>query len=48
MALRAGESVFAGLASNVITWVNLSWIRCAIDGAVSILLLRAASECRVP
>jgi hypothetical protein len=33
----------ADVAGQVIQWVNLSWMRAAIDGVVAILLLLASS-----
>jgi hypothetical protein len=32
----------ADLASQIAHWVNLSWIRCAVDGALALVLLFAA------
>jgi hypothetical protein len=43
MALQAGAPISSDLASDILKWVNLSWIRCAIDGTVAVLFLRAAS-----
>jgi hypothetical protein len=42
-ALSADVSMAPDLASDVLKWVNLSWIRCAIDGVAAVLFLRAAS-----
>jgi hypothetical protein len=44
MALPPNGPINLEIASSVISWVNLSWVRCAIDGAVAILFLRAASQ----
>jgi hypothetical protein len=43
MTLQAGTPLSSEGASDVLRWVNLSWIRCAIDGIVAVLFLRAAS-----
>jgi hypothetical protein len=43
MRIPATEPISVDVANGVLKWVNLSWIRCAIDGVVAILFLRAAS-----
>jgi hypothetical protein len=43
MAVPAGASISAELANNLMKWVNLSWIRCAVDGITAILFFSAAS-----
>ena len=32
------------IAGNIMRWVILSWIRCALDGLTAILLLGAAAQ----
>jgi len=32
------------IAGNIMRWVILSWIRCALDGVTAILLLGAAAQ----
>jgi hypothetical protein len=44
MSIPGGTALSYDVGSAVLTWVNLSWIRCAIDGVVAILFLRAASK----
>jgi hypothetical protein len=43
MALEAGTPLSSEVASDILKWVNLSWIRCTIDGIVAVLFLRATS-----
>jgi hypothetical protein len=43
MKTQAATTLSPQITSNVMKWVNLSWIRCAIDGVSAILFLRAAS-----
>jgi hypothetical protein len=42
MELPPESPLSADLASQIAHWVNLSWIRCAVDGALALLLLFAA------
>jgi hypothetical protein len=42
MELPLESSLSADLASQIAHWVNLSWIRCAVNGALALLLLFAA------
>jgi hypothetical protein len=44
MAVPTSALVPQELASEVMKWVNLSWIRCAIDGNLAALLLFATSR----
>jgi hypothetical protein len=44
MTLPAGEPLSAELVGRVTWWVNLSWIRTAIDGLMALLFLLAASR----
>jgi hypothetical protein len=42
MTINPGASISTDVATGVLRWVNLSWIRCGIDGLVAILFLRSA------
>ena len=44
MTVSSGGALSSELAASVVKWVNLSWLRCAFDGVVAVLFLRAASE----
>jgi len=44
MVLKPGTSISPDLASAILKWVNLSWIRCAIDGVMAVLFFRAAAN----
>lgn len=44
LTIEPGGSISPDVASAILKWVNLSWIRCAIDGVVATLFLRAASK----
>jgi hypothetical protein len=44
MRIQTTEPISGKVASDVLKWVNLSWIRCAIDGVVAILFLRATAK----
>ncbi len=44
MALPQGQLVSADLANQMMLWVNLSWIRCAIDGVLATVLLYAIAR----
>ena len=44
MAVPAGTQISPELAGQIMQWVNLSWIRCAIDGVLAALLLFATSR----
>jgi hypothetical protein len=44
MKTPAGGSLSADLVGRVTAWVQLSWIRTAIDGLMAVLFLLAASE----
>ena len=45
MVMRTGASISDDMARSVSNWVNLSWLRCLIDGVTAILFLRAAARC---
>jgi hypothetical protein len=44
MAVPAGIPISPELTSEIMRWVNLSWIRCAVDGILAALLLFATSR----
>jgi hypothetical protein len=44
MSIPGDTALSYDVGSAVLTWVNLSWITCAIGGVVAILFLRAASK----
>jgi uncharacterized membrane protein len=44
MAVHADTPLSADLVSQITRWVNLSWIRCAVDGVLACLLLFATSK----
>ena len=44
LEVSTGGSLRADLVSQMIHWVNLSWIRAASDGVVAVLLLLATSR----
>jgi hypothetical protein len=44
MAIPADHQVTPELATQIMWWVDLSWIRCAIDGILAALLLFATSR----
>jgi len=44
MEVSTGGPLSADLVSQMIQWVNLSWIRAANDGVVAVLLLLATSR----
>ena len=44
MNLPADSSLSPDVASEIMRWVKLSWIRCAVDGVLSCLLLYATSK----
>lgn len=44
MATTEHETLSAGLVSQMMMWVNLSWIRCVIDGVLAALLLLSISK----
>jgi len=44
MEAPAGAPLAPDLADQIVQWVNLSWIRAAIDGVAAVLLLLAISK----
>jgi hypothetical protein len=48
MATSPGGTLAADLVSRVTRWVDLSWIRAAIDGVTAVLFLVAASKTATP
>lgn len=44
MATPVTHPLSPELASEIMRWVNLSWIRCAVDGILAALLLFATSR----
>jgi hypothetical protein len=44
MQIQTIAPISGKVASDVLKWVNLSWIRCAIDVVVAILFLRATAK----
>jgi len=41
MTLPVDVPLSPKVATSVLKWVTLSWIRCAIDGVTAILFLRS-------
>lgn len=44
MSVPPDNPLSSDLASEIMRWVNLSWIRCAVDGVLACMLLYAASK----
>jgi hypothetical protein len=44
MRIQAPKPISVDVANSLLKWVNLSWIRCVIDGVVATLFLRAAAK----
>jgi hypothetical protein len=48
MSVPADNPLSPDLASQIMRWVNLSWIRCAVDGVLACVLLYATSKPNAP